>query len=680
MEQSTIPDRFSARFFAAFIGFILFASLFFGLSALISAKLIRVGDQLFPGYFLLKSGINKPDCERNPNIDQEVQRLKETQQKEQQNDPFGLSSTPPSDEALRRSVMASTELCQNKWLLYERTQENRSFALDVVIQVEGFFSWLTKLSMTAPKTLMLLFLFLGSFGAGLGHYHLALRPIRYRRDQRLADGSLVLANLLLVISTFAHRHVEQLAGSADLFYFNFWLAGFVVLLLLSIVQFMRPHQHLPRGGSLGHAFLSIPIYAYMTFLAFIYFMGVIWVETGAPFYAGPAIRIRAIDELSHLFLNVAVFGWIGMLLMQSKLPVLIFSLIRRLQLPTPLFASLVLIIFAVPTAYSGASGIFIIAAGALLYRELRKAGATASFALATTAMSGSTGVVLHPCLLVVIIAFLNREVTTDQLFSNGIYVFLLSNVFFLFYAWLLNDRTPQQRQVVVKADTATPVHRELLALIPYALITMAVVAFFRIVLDRQFDEHSAALIGGFTVLGIVLYDHRRGGFWRSMYAATMDTARHAGALLMLMVLSLCLSGVVQYGAFMEHILPGGITSPWAAMAIIMPLLVLVAMMVDPYGAVILVSTSFAPWALASGLNAVHFWLVVLTAFELGYLLPPIMLNHLLTRHVVGDNAVREANAEKLPLFSPKGRFLLPILVMGSTMILVSFGPLLLHGH
>jgi TRAP-type C4-dicarboxylate transport system permease large subunit len=678
MEASSTPNLLSSKLFAAIIGVILFSSLFFGLSALISAKLIRVGDQMFPGYFLLKSGISKPDCERNPNIDQEVQKLKNKQQTEQQDDPFGLSTTPPSDESLRRSVEASVHLCQQKWMLYERAQQKRSPLLDVVFKVDAFFSYLTRLSMTAPKALMLMFLFLGSFGAGLGHYHLSLRPIRFRRDQLFADGSLVLANLLLVISTVAHRRIEQLSGSADLFYFNFWIAGFVILLILSLVQFMRSHEHLPRGGSLGHALLSIPIYAYMTFFAFIYFMGVLWVETGAPFYAGPAIRIRAIDDLSHLFLNVAVYGWIGMLLMQSKLPTLIFSLVRRLRLPTEVFASLVLLIFAVPTAYSGASGIFIIAAGALLYRELRKTGATASFALATTAMSGSTGVVLHPCLLVVIIAFLNREVTTDQLFSNGIYVFLLSNALFLLYAWLLRDRNRSSKTIHVVSET--PLSKDLLSLIPYVIIGAIVVAFFRFVLDRQFDENSASLIGGFIILFVVLYDHRRGGFWRSMYGATLDTARHAGALLMLMVLSLCLSGVVQYGRFMEHILPMGITSPWAAMAIIMPLLVLVAMLVDPYGAVILVSTSFAPWALASGLNAVHFWLVVLTAFELGYLMPPIMLNHLLTRHVVGDNAVREANAEKLPLFSPRGRFLLPILVMGTTMILVSFGPLLLHGR
>mgnify|MGYP005813227765 CR=1 FL=1 len=679
MEESSTPNRFSAKFFALFTGVILFSSLFFGLSALISAKLIRVGDQLFPGYFLLKSGIDKPDCERNPNIDQEIQKLKEKQLKEQQEDSFGLATTPPSDDDLRHSVEASIHLCQQKWMLYERAQEKRSVWLDVVVKVDSFFSYLTKLSMTAPKALMLLFLFLGSFGAGLGHYHLSLRPIRYRLDQRFADGSLVLANLLLVISAIAHRRIEVLSGTgSELFYFNFWTAGFVVLLLLSLIQFFRPHHHLPRGGSFGHALMSIPIYAYMCFIAFFYFMGVLWMETGAPFYAGPAIRIRAIDELSHLFLNVAVFGWIGMLLMQSKLPTLVFSLIRRLHLPTPVFASLVLLVFAVPTAYSGASGIFIIAAGSLLYREMRKSGATASFALATTAMSGSTGVVLQPCLLVVIIAFLNREVTTSQLFSNGIYVFLLSNILFLLYAWLLRDRKCAAQ--ASEPAPQTPVHKDLLALIPYGLIATVVVLFFRLVLDRQFDENSASLIGGFIILFVVLYDHLRGGFWRSMYTATLDTARHAGALLMLMVLSLCLSGVVQYGDFMSHILPQGISSPWAAMAIIMPLLVVVAMTVDPYGAVILVSTSFAPWALASGLNAVHFWLVVLTAFELGYLMPPIMLNHLLTRHVVGDSAVREANAEKLPLFSPKGRFLLPILVMGTTMILVSFGPLLLHGH
>ena len=77
-------------------------------------------------------------------------------------------------------------------------------------------------------------------------------------------------------------------------------------------------------------------------------------------------------------------------------------------------AIVTLAVTALPTAYTGASGIFVIAAGAVIYHEMRDAGARRQFAPAVTAMSGSLGVVLRPCLLVVIIAYLNREVTTDQ--------------------------------------------------------------------------------------------------------------------------------------------------------------------------------------------------------------------------------------------------------------------------
>ena len=85
---------------------------------------------------------------------------------------------------------------------------------------------------------------------------------------------------------------------------------------------------------------------------------------------------------------------------------------------------------ALPTAYSGASGIFVIAAGGVIYTEMRRAGARNQLALASTALSGSLGVVLNPCLLVVIVASLNKQVTTGDLFGAGRWVFLLTAVLF----------------------------------------------------------------------------------------------------------------------------------------------------------------------------------------------------------------------------------------------------------
>ncbi len=53
---------------------------------------------------------------------------------------------------------------------------------------------------------------------------------------------------------------------------------------------------------------------------------------------------------------------------------------------------LILIAAALPTAYTGASGIFVIAAGAIIYKEVGNSGGRRQFALAVTAMLGFAGV------------------------------------------------------------------------------------------------------------------------------------------------------------------------------------------------------------------------------------------------------------------------------------------------
>src|SRR5690554_7806799 len=66
------------------------------------------------------------------------------------------------------------------------------------------------------------------------------------------------------------------------------------------------------------------------------------------------------------------------------------------------------------------------------------------------------------------------------------------------------------------------------------------------------------------------------------------------------------------------------------------------MVMDPVGVVILVSATVAQPAIQLGIDPLHFWIVCLVAFELGYLSPPVALNHLLTRQVVGETEVLAA--------------------------------------
>jgi len=96
---------------------------------------------------------------------------------------------------------------------------------------------------------------------------------------------------------------------------------------------------------------------------------------------------------------------------------------------------------------------------------------------------------------------------------------------------------------------------------------------------------------------------------------------------------------------------------------------------DPYGAVILVSASIADIAYNNGIDPAHFWMVVLCAFELGYLTPPVALNHLLARQVVGEEAYELDESLKTASFWRRNeRILLPLTTMTIALLIVAFIP------
>ncbi len=71
-------------------------------------------------------------------------------------------------------------------------------------------------------------------------------------------------------------------------------------------------------------------------------------------------------------------------------------------------------------------------------------------------------------------------------------------------------------------------------------------------------------------------------------------------------------------------------------------------------------------------------MITLVAFELGYLSPPVAVNHLLTQQVVGEREVALAAEEVIgkPFWLRHERILPPLAVMGISLLLVAFGPLI----
>ena len=444
----------------------------------------------------------------------------------------------------------------------------------------------------------------------------------------------------------------------------------------------------PHKDGLGGLLLGIPLYAYMAILCGLYFL------VFEQHFAGVATYMNQMTEHANLYTNVALYVFCGMMLKNTDIADKFLATLRPFKLSPELLVFVIVLLSALPTAYSGASGIFVIAAGAIIYRELKQTKTRDGLALAGTAMSGSMGIVLSPCLLVVIVAALNNNVTTDELFSAGLSVFFVN----IFVFAIVLFTTKQGRISFENPIKAMPeVGRAIVGVLPYIAIGAAVLLFMRYGFGAAFDEYKAPVLLPFMLLVLLVYDRtmaRRAwrrmpeaerpktaphGIGRSLFDSVNSTSIHSGGLLSLMTLSVCIGGIIDR-ANLNALLPQHFSSPFIAMALLFVILVIIGMIMDPYGAVILVSATLTQIAASNGIAPIHFWVTVLCAFELGYLTPPVALNQLLTRQVVGESAYAYERTTDRPknFWYRHERILLPVAVKGIVLLLVAFMPLIIN--
>ena len=672
-------------------------------SSALHSQLLLLGENVWAGYFELRIDPAEPSCNRYVDIDTELQRLIAQAENEVVDEWDLLAPEPVNESVLRQSLISSQQQCASRYAKYEDASSRVTPGVKVFRALELGVASFGEFGIVAQRILLALLVLICGLTALFRRHHIALRPMQTAMDHRVAAGAQVIANTLLFYSLYSFKEVAFSSGievsTQHAVLHNLWVIGFAALLALSFYQLIFIPKDAKPGGNIFKAGLSVPLYAQMCMIAGTYFIL-------AGHSAGIGIYLNQMMELSQLFLNVGLYVWIGMLLKRTELIEKVFNVFRPFKLTPEVLSVVVVALAAIPTAYTGASGIFVIAVGGLIYNELRRAGARRQLALASTAMSGSLGVVLRPCLLVVIVAALNNEVTTDQLFGWGSKVFFLTMALFAGMALLTSQ---SKHNLNVPEGVFPEFLKGLKPLIPYVIIITLILLAYGYLLDAYLDEFSAPFILPTLLFAVLVYerlaqekpilkrenlnidyvesrlehsweDIRKGkdSLEKTVREATTETTGHIGALLMLMGLSVSLGGVIERAELMSYF-PLMFDSVWMAMIALMLVLVVIGMIMDPYGAVILVSATIAGIAYKNGINPVHFWMVTLVAFELGYLSPPVALNHLLTRQVVGEEEFRLAAEETKDqnFWYRYERILLPLVTMVIALVLVAFVPLMI---
>ena len=662
---------------------LLLAVIIAGNSGLVHARLLNIGELFWHDYFSLRADIPTPDCNPEPDIEIELVKLEaESGGLDELEELF--EAEPFDRQSARTSLQKSRLLCQEKHSLAEQNQARITPSVILFRALETSVAGISLFALEKQRMILILTIFICAITCTIKQHHIAFKPVITLQDHYVSTVAQILGNLTLLLSSWFYR--DSLYQSATVVdhpeVYLLLILGFAALSAVNLCQLLKPRQYHDfhkADDSILHAMLSIPLYIYMTFFVACYF---ILIEGH---WAGPAIFFSLLFDQAGLFLNIGLYIWVGMLLKRTQLGDLVFKVFIPWRMSPELLAFVAIIVMAVPTAYTGASGIIIIAMGAIVYEELRRAGARRQLALAATAMTGSAGVVLRPCLLVVLIAALNKEVVTDQLFSWGLKTFMTTACVFFLFA-MLTKREKIHLAPVKKAFK--PFLQALIPLFPYALIVLLIYLAYFYLINVKMDEFSAPVILPVIILGLIIYEklfvrmvlvaspekdaHK---FEYTIRMATTESTVHIGALLLLMGLSFALGGVIERSGLLNHV-PDSFTSIWMTLGFLIAILVGIGMIMDPFGAVVLVSGTVAQIAYNNGINPVHFWMITLVAFELGYLTPPVALNHLLTRQMVGYEETAKAALEGDTFWYRHEKILLPLLTMGTTLLLVAIVPVL----
>ncbi|HVL01187.1 MAG TPA: TRAP transporter large permease subunit [Dongiaceae bacterium] len=657
------------------------------------SQMLKVGEQLFGNYYILRIDIPTPTCDPNQDIEQALAEELE-RQKATQTDDFGDlfgSADSVDTEAMRTSLEGQRQACVQKHEIAKSNQERVTDSIRAYRVLDHAMLAIGHIGRDSQQLILLALIFICGLTATLTNHHISLRPLQTANDYRVSGFAQTIANLSLAISAWEYLQIGYNSGVPMQNEHTRWgyLIVFVLMSAISLFKGVFVPKDVKQGGSFGHALLSVPLYAYATFGAAYYFL----VASGNK--QGLVLHVDRIMDAADLFTKISLLIWAGLLIKQTHVGELVFRIFKPWRLPPELLAFVAIFLMAVPTAYTGASGAIIVAMGGVVYNELRRAGARRNLALATTAMTGSLGVVLKPCLLVLIIAFLNKEVTTDDLFHWGSRVFIMTSFIFFVIAMIARE---EKLKVAPTSEALVPSLKAFIPLIPYAAVTAATVILFYLILDVKLDENTAAIMVPVIVLVMVVYekwfgkknlegkeiyhdDERQQTAEGAVRVATSSTAELMGGLMLLIALSMAIGGVIEETHIIQDAADhGGIFhNQWTVMTALILVLMMIGMSgMEPFGAVILVSGSLAQVAYKFGIDPIHFWMLTLVSFELGFLAPPVGLNHLLTRHAVGDKEVERAKEEAAgkSFWYRHERYLFPVVVMGISMLAVGYGPLI----
>ena len=333
-----------------------------------------------------------------------------------------------------------------------------------------------------------------------------------------------------------------------------------------------------------------------------------------------AIEIQSIGSMPFLA-AIPLFTFAGYLLSESNAPKRLVRLTGAMLgwMPGGL-AIVCLAACAFFTAFTGASGVTIIALGAILYPALKQDGYGDKFNLGLVTSAGSLGLLFAPSLPLILYGVI-AEVSIDNLFLAGILPGLLMLIMLSGYSLWVNRgiRKPLSSFSFKEVGAAL---RESLWELPLPIVVLGGIY------SGFFAVSEAAAITALYVLIIEVLVLREIPL-RELPRIMRSSMVLVGGILIILSVSVASTSYMidaEIPQKLFEIVASMVSSQTTFLILLLFFLLILGAILDIFSAIVLVVPLILPIAAGYGINEVHLGIVFLSAMQLGYLTPPVGLN------------------------------------------------------
>ncbi|MDZ7829595.1 MAG: TRAP transporter large permease subunit [Halofilum sp. (in: g-proteobacteria)] len=279
------------------------------------------------------------------------------------------------------------------------------------------------------------------------------------------------------------------------------------------------------------------------------------------------------------------------------------------------------------TAFTGASGITIVALGALLYPALKAGGYGERFSLGLVTSSGSLGILFAPSLPLILYGVVSQQLNLpirigiDELFLAGLLPGILMLVILSGYSmWQARDlERSDQRFDAAEAWAAT---RDAAWELPLPILVLGGIYGGLIAISE------AAAFSAVYVLVVVVFIRREIPL-RRLGVTLAEAMRLVGAILLILGLSLASTNVMidaRVPTRLFETIQGLVDNRWTFLVLLNLFLLILGTMLDIFAALVLIVPILVPVALSYGVDPVHLGIIFLANMQIGYFTPPVGMN------------------------------------------------------